>query len=215
MKAEIVIAMQDNVYKRRKLVALAALSAAVLLIAIGLAAMVAGPVFSQAYAFHGSRFDPPLAAADFTLTNQDGQAIRLSDYRGKFVLLYFGYTHCPDECPTTLAMLNRALSEMKDASSSTQVLFVSVDPEQDTPPVLKEYLARFNPDFVGLIGQPAEVEAVLKAYGVVAEKESATVTHSTYIYVIDPAGRLALTYSFETQPPPEEVAADLEHLSAQ
>jgi len=207
--------MQDNVYKRRKLAVLAALSAAVLLIATGLAVAYAGPAFSQAYAFHGSRFDPPLVAADFTLTNQDGQAVRLSDYRGKTVLLYFGYTHCPDECPTTLAMLNRALSDMKDAGGSTQVLFVSVDPQQDTPPVLKEYLARFNPQFVGLTGQPAQVEAVLKAYGVVAEKEGATVGHSTYLYVIDRAGRLALTYSFETQPPPEGVVADLEHLSAQ
>ncbi len=207
--------MQDNLYKRRKLVILAALSAAVLLIATGLAAMVAGTAFSQAYAFHGSRFDPPSAAADFTLTDQDGQVVRLSDYRGKLVLLFFGYTHCPDECPTTLAKLNRALSEMKDANNSTQVLFVSVDPQQDTPPVLKEYLARFNPRFVGLTGQPAEVQAVLKAYGVVAEKESATVTHSTYLYVIDRAGRLALTYTFDTQPPAEEIAADLEHLSAQ
>jgi len=213
MKAEKVITMQNSLYKGRKLAVLAALSAAVLLIATGLAAMVAGPAFSQAYAFHGSRFDPPLAAADFTLTNQDGQAVHLSDYRGKLVLLFFGYTHCPDECPTTLAMLNRALSEMKDAGSSTQVLLVSVDPEQDTPPVLKEYLARFNPNFVGLTGQPAEVEAVLKAYGVFAEKEGATITHSTRIYVIDRAGRLALTYSFETQP--EELAADLERLPAQ
>ncbi len=205
--------MQDNLYRRRKLAVLAALSAAVLLIATGLAAMYAGPALPQAYAFHGSRLDPPPAAADFTLTNQNGQPVRLSDYRGKLVLLYFGYTHCPDECPTTLAMLNRALGDMKDAGSSMQVLFVSVDPEQDTPPVLKEYLARFNPTFVGLTGQPAAVETVLKAYGVVAEKEGGTVAHSTYIYVIDRAGRLALTYSFETQP--EEVAADLEHLLAQ
>jgi len=206
--------MQDNLHKRRQLAVWAALAAAALLIATGLAVAYAGPALPQAYAFHGSRFDPPPAAADFTLTNQDGQAVRLSDYHGKLVLLFFGYTHCPDECPTTLAMLNRALSEMKDAGSSTQVLLVSVDPEQDTPPVLKEYLARFNPSFVGLTGQPAEVEAVLKAYGVFAEKEGATVTHSTYLYVIDRTGRLALTYSFETQPPPEEVAADLEHLAA-
>ncbi len=209
------IAMQDKVYKRRKLAVLAALSAAVLLIAAGLAAMVAGPVFSQAYTFHGSRFDPPQAAADFTLTSQDGQAVRLSDYRGKTVVLYFGYTHCLDECPATLAMLNLALRDMKGAGSSTQVLFVSVDPQQDTPPVLKSYLSRFNPSFVGLTGQPAQVDAVLKAYGVVAEKGDATVTHSTYLYVIDSAGRLAMTYSFETQPAPEEVAADLEHLAAQ
>ena len=112
--------MQDNLYKHRKLAVLAALSAAVLLIATGLAVAYAGPTLPQAYAFHGSRFDPPLAAADFTLTNQDGQAVRLSDYRGKTVLLYFGYTHCPDECPATLAMLNRALSEMKDAGNATQ-----------------------------------------------------------------------------------------------
>jgi protein SCO1/2 len=207
--------MQDNHHTRRKLIVLAALSAAALLIVTGIAAAYAGPAFSQAYAFHGSRFDPPSAAADFTLTNQDGQAVRLSDYRGKIVVLYFGYTHCPDQCPATLAMLNRALSDMKDAGNSTQVLFVSVDPQHDTPSVLKEYLARFNPKFVGLTGQPAQVDAVLKAYGVVAENAGATVTHSTYLYVIDRAGRLVLTYSFDTQPSPEEMAADLEHLPAQ
>ncbi len=211
--------MQDNIYRRHKLIVLAALSAAVVLIATGLAAMVARPAFSQDYtfhyAFHGSRFYSPQPAADFTLTDQDGQTVRLSDYRGKTVVLYFGYTHCPDQCPATLAMLNRALSDMKDAGSSTQVLFVSVDPQQDTPPVLKEYLSRFNPGFVGLTGQPAQVDAVLKAYGVVAEKEGATVTHSTYLYIVDRAGRLALTYSFDAQPSPEEVAADLEHLPAQ
>ncbi len=207
--------MQDSANKHRKLIVLAALSAAVLLIATGLAVAYADPAFSQAYTFHGSRFDPPSAAADFTLTNQDGQAVRLSDYRGKLVLLYFGYTHCPDECPTTLAMLNRALSEMKDAGSSTQILFVSVDPQQDTPPVLKEYLARFNPKFAGLTGQPAAVDAVLKAYGVVAETQGTTVSHSTYLYVVDRAGRLVMTYSFDAQPSPEAVAADLEHLAAQ
>ncbi len=213
MKAEKVIAMQENVYKRRKLAVTAALSAVALLIVAGLALAYASPALPQTYAFHGSRLNPPQAAADFTLTDQDGRAVRLGDYRGKTVLLYFGYTHCPDECPATLAMLNRALGEMKDAGRSTQVLFVSVDPAQDTPPVLKAYLARFNPGFVGLTGQPAEVEAVLKAYGVVAEHEGATVTHSTYLYVVDPAGRLALTYSSEAQP--EEVAADLERLPAQ
>ena len=209
MNAEKVVAIQSSFYKRRKLAVLAAL----LLVAAALAAAYAGVAFSQAYAFHGSRFDPPPAVADFTLTNQDGQAVRLSDYRGKLVLLFFGYTHCPDECPTTLAMLNRALSEMKDAGSSTQVLLVSVDPEHDTPPVLKEYLARFNPRFVGLTGQPADVAAVLKAYGVVAQKDGNTIAHTATIYVVDRAGRLALTYSFETQP--EEVTADLEHLLGQ
>jgi protein SCO1/2 len=210
--------MQNNFNKHRTLVVLAALSAA-LLVATGLAAAYAGLASPQAYAFHGSRFDPPPAAADFTLTDQNGQAVRLSDYRGKLVVLFFGYTHCPDECPTTLAMLNRALSDMKDAGSSTQVVLVSVDPEQDTPAVLKEYLARFNPSFVGLTGQTAQVEAVSKAYGVYYAQEEtdtepgALIAHSTRIYVIDRAGRLALTYSFETQP--EEVAADLEHLSGQ
>ncbi len=207
--------MQDIIYKRRKLTVLAAVLAAVVLVATGLAVAYAGPAFSPAYTFHGSRISPPFAAADFTLTDQDGQAVRLSDYRGQPVVLYFGYTHCPDECPTTLALLNRALSEMKGAGSSAQVLFVSVDPQQDTPSVLKEYLARFNPEFVGLTGQPVQVDAVLKAYGVVAEKVGATVTHSTYLYIIDRAGRLVLTYSFDAQPSPEEVAADLEHLPAQ
>ncbi len=202
--------MHDSVNNYRKLVVLAALSAAALLIVAGLAV-----AYASNYTFHGSRFNPPFEAADFTLTNQDGQAVHLSDYRGQLVVLYFGYTHCPDECPTTLAMLNRALGEMKDNNSSTQVLFVSVDPRQDTPPVLKAYLARFNSKFVGLTGQPAEVDAVLKAYGVVAEKEGASVSHSTYLYVIDRAGRLVMTYSFETQPAPEVMAADLEHLAAQ
>ncbi len=186
MKVETVFAMQNNTNKHRKLVVLATLSAVALLIAAGLAV-----AYASNYTFHGSRFNPPFEAADFRLTNQDGQAVRLSDYRGKLVVLYFGYTHCPDECPTTLAMLNRAMSEMKDAGSSTQVLFVSVDPQQDTPPVLKEYLARFNSKFVGLTGQPAEVDAVLKAYGVAAEKRGrACLIRRIYTSSIAPDGWL-------------------------
>lgn len=142
--------------------------------------------------------------------------MRLSDYQGRLVLLFFGYTHCPDVCPTTLAKLRYALRQLGETAKEVQVVFVSVDPERDTPEVMKRYLSHFDPAFVGLTGRPEEVEAVARAYGVYVEKEEVgsaagyLVTHSARTYVIDRKGRLVLTFADETEP--QDIAADLRQL---
>lgn len=183
---------------------------------IALAATWAVRAFPQPYTFHGAQFDPPRPIADFTLINQDGQSVRLSDYRGRLVLLFFGYTHCPDVCPTTLARLNQVMRALGDEAKAVQVLFVSVDPERDTPAVLKQFLSHFNPAFTGLTGQAEEVRAVTQAFGVYVQKEEVgsaagyLVTHTARIYVIDPDGRLVLTFHPEMET--QDVVADLKYL---
>lgn len=183
---------------------------------IALAATWAAGAFPRPYTFHGTQFDPIRPVTDFTLTNQDGQPVRLSDYRGKLVVLFFGYTHCPDVCPTTLARLNRVMRELGDEAKGLQVLFVSVDPERDTPARLKQFLSHFNSAFVGLTGQAEEVAAVNMAFGVYVKKEEVgsaagyLVTHTARIYVIDRQGRLVLTFPADAAV--QDIAADLRYL---
>ncbi|RMH22422.1 MAG: SCO family protein [Gemmatimonadetes bacterium] len=112
---------------------------------------------------------PERPAPAFTLTAHSGERVRLDDFRGRGVVLFFGYTHCPDVCPLTLAHLTRGLADLGEGAGDVQVLFVTVDPARDTPDRLAEYLASFDPRIVGLTGSPAEVERVLSAYGVAAE----------------------------------------------
>lgn len=183
---------------------------------IALAATWVAGAFPRPYTFHGTQFDPVRPVTDFTLTDQDGQPVHLSDYRGKLVVLFFGYTHCPDICPTTLARLNQVIRELGDDAQGLQVLFVSVDPERDTPARLKQFLSHFNPAFVGLTGQAGEVAAVYPAFGVYAKKEEVgsaagyLVTHTARIYVIDRQGRLVLTFPADAAV--QDIAADLRYL---
>ena len=130
------------------------------------------------------------------LTDHDGKARHLEDFRGKAVVLFFGFTHCPDICPTTLADIAGAVKELGRDAERVQVLMVSVDPERDTPEALKKYVTAFDPHFLGLRG---DLEATKKAAGefkIYFEKrkqgDSYTVDHSAQSYVIDPQGRLRL-----------------------
>lgn len=183
---------------------------------LALAATWAAGAFPQPYTFHGTQFEPVRPVTDFTLTNQDGRPVRLSDYRGKLVVLFFGYTHCPDVCPTTLARLNQVMRELGDDAKAVQVLFISADPERDTPAALKRFLSHFNSTFVGLTGQAEEVASVYPAFGVYVKKEEVgsaagyLVTHTARIYVIDRQGRLVLTFPADAEV--QDIAADLKHL---
>jgi len=150
---------------------------------------------------------PPEAVptgGDFTLHSAQGP-VRLSDFRGKVVLLYFGYAACPDICPTNLAMLALALRTLSDTErAAVQTLFVSVDPERDDPERLRQYVGYFHPEILGLTGTPRHIAAVAARYGVAyrrAPEESALgylVDHSAYTYLIDRQGRLRETLDHAT-----------------
>ena len=168
----------------RKLAALA--SAA--LVALGAAAS-AGDV-----ALRAGTFEPPHAAPAFSLPGSDGAAVSLERFRGKVVVLAFGFTSCPDVCPTTLATLASARRALGDAAADVQVVYVTVDPERDDAARMREYLAKFDPTFLGATGAEEALVAVRKEYGIAAEKTSAGgvpgVAHSSFTYLIDRAGTL-------------------------
>jgi protein SCO1/2 len=134
----------------------------------------------------------------FTLTDHTGRTRTLEDFRGKVVVMFFGYTYCPDVCPTTLAELKAVKEQLGEDGKSLQVLFVTVDPERDTPEVLANYVPAFDPSFLGLYGDAAATATVAKEFKVFYQKVpgktpgSYTVDHTAGSYVFDPQGRLRL-----------------------
>lgn len=155
---------------------------------------------------------------EFQLTDQDGHAVTAADYRHDVVLLYFGYTRCPDECPTTLTMLANALHTLGPRASQVRVLFVSVDPGRDTTAVLKRYVSNFGPEFIGLRGDPAELAALSRRYRIAYHYErpdkdgNYEVDHSSAIFVFDRRGRARLLGQSDNTV--QQVASDLRRLLA-
>jgi len=145
-------------------------------------------------ALRAGAYEPARAAPDFVLRGADGSQVRLADHRGKVVLLTFGFTHCAAVCPTTLATLARARSELGAAAGRVQVIFVTVDPERDSAAQMSRYLAAFDRTFLGATGDPDALAKVREAYGVAAEREGDgpdyAMAHTSSIFLIDPAGRL-------------------------
>jgi protein SCO1/2 len=134
----------------------------------------------------------------FTLLTTDGTSASDETYRGKWLLIYFGYTFCPDACPTALTNISAALERLGPDTSKLQPLFVTVDPQRDTPAVMADYLKSFDPRIVGLTGTQEQIDSVLKAYRVYAETQKSEgdnanypVSHSAYLYLMDPKGRFA------------------------
>ncbi len=164
----------------------------------------------------GTEMSEPFPAPDFTLTYVDGRDISISDFQGKIVLLYFGYTFCPDVCPSTLLDLKRAVNELGDEGENVQVMMVSVDPRRDTPEVVAEYAAHFHPTFIGLSGTEEEIAQAAGLYGIYYEAHEGTaesgylVDHTASVILIDKAGNFRATYSFGTTP--EEFVHDLQIL---
>ncbi len=145
---------------------------------------------------------------DFSLTDQHGNPFQLQQLRGKVVLLFFGYTYCPDICPTELAGVSRVLDALGTQADRVQGLFITLDPQRDTPRVLKDYLAYFNPQLIGLTGSPAAIDRVSTQYRVRYLKQqrpdnSYSLDHSTNLYIIDPAGELSTVVPYGL--PPEHV----------
>lgn len=170
---------------------------------LGLVIVLLGWQFlGQTYTFHGSVIDPPVAAPELALTDHNGQPYRLSEQEGKVVLIFFGYTNCPDVCPLTLSEYKQIKNDLGDSAENVEFVFISVDPERDTVERLREYVPLFDPAFIGLTGERAELEPVWKDYGVYQarqETDSAAgylVDHSSRIYVIDKNGNWRETFSF-------------------
>jgi len=160
--------------------------------------------FTRKPALHGAVIDPPIEAAAIQLTDFNRKPFELSSLRGKTVVLYFGYTNCPEECPLAMAHLKTAVELLGDRGADVRVVMITTDPARDTPEALKGFLGKFNRDFVGLVGTPDQLGRVWHDYGVAVENGGET--HSNYIYVLDAAGKLRETFLPDTLPADE--AAD-------
>ncbi|GIZ50847.1 lipoprotein [Noviherbaspirillum aridicola] len=136
-------------------------------------------------------------AKGFAMKDHNGQPRKLEDFRGKAVVVFFGYTHCPDVCPTTMAEMANVMQQLGPQAERVQVLFVTVDPERDTPQLLSQYVPAFHPSFLGLIGDKAETEKIAKDFRVFYQKVNGkdggyTMDHTAGSYVFDPQGRIRL-----------------------
>lgn len=160
----------------------------------------------------GAVISPAVSAAEINLKDHNGQPFQLSSFRGKVVLVFFGFSNCVDECPTTLALIRQALDTVGDGSKDVVVVMVSTDPANDTPESMKEFMGRFNPAFLGLLGTPDELAKAWQDYGVVVEDGGET--HSSLTYVVDKKGSLRETFLPDTTAS-DDIAADLKFLLAE
>ncbi|GAB4460653.1 MAG: SCO family protein [Anaerolineae bacterium] len=174
-------------------------------------------LFQSEYEFKGTLIDPPLPVDNFELTAANNQPYQLSDAGEDIVLVFFGYTFCPDVCPLTLADVKKALANF-DQRDRVTVLFISVDPERDTPDVVNQYATSFDPEFIGLTSDDyANIQVAMEPFGAFAEKEPVAnsaagylVNHTARLYLVMPDGGLKLTYPFGFSA--EDLRSDLEHL---
>jgi len=185
------------------------------------ALVVAGGLYAavlwfRPHTFHGSVIQSPDLAHDFTLNAANGKTVSLSDYRGKLVLLYFGYTFCPDVCPATMGNAAQALRLLGNKANDVQLIMISVDPERDTPEKLAEYVTHFHPSFIGVTGKPEDLMQIASLYGVFYEKQDGTeatnylVDHTATLMVIDRKGYLKLVMPFGVSV--KEIADDIKYL---
>jgi protein SCO1/2 len=171
---------------------------------------------SGATPFQGIDVTGSAMGRDFRLADHTGKERTLADFRGKVVLLVFGFTQCPDVCPTTLSNAASAVRQMGEDGKRVQVLFVSVDPKRDTPELLRQYVTAFHPDFLGMTGDAARVAKTTKDFNMyVAERpgktaDSYTVDHSTQMYAFDREGRVRLVIPATSSP--AAIASDLKIL---
>lgn len=196
-----------------------------LLILLPVVVILLGGVFWIAYHFgSGMRFGPkygmvlqsPEPAMDFRLPSHLGQEIALSDFRGEIVLLYFGYTVCPDVCPTTLAEVHKALDLLGKEADEVNCIMISVDPERDTPEVLAEYLGHFDSRFIGLVGSPEKTLEIATNYGIHYERQESDsalgylMDHTATLTLIDREGHARLVFPYGTKA--EELAEDIRYV---
>jgi protein SCO1/2 len=183
---------------------------------IGLTAVVGTLVYARPHTFQGSLYDPPLPAADFALKDQHGRTFRLSENKGSIVLMFFGYSNCPDVCPVTLSDFKKIKEQLGDQAKDVRFLFITTDPERDSPERLLEYLDYFDPTIIGLTGDRADLEPVWDAYGVYQAKVDTgsasgyMVDHTTRVYLIDTEGNFRMTFQFGTEA--HDMAGDVAEL---
>lgn len=190
-------------------------------IVISLAVMLGlaiGVIFFRPHTFHGTVIQSPEPSYNFTLTGANGD-VSFSDFRGKVVLIYFGYTFCPDICPGTLANVAQALRTMGNKAGDVQLLMVSLDPERDTPEKLSEYMGHFYPSFIGITGSKEQIDEVAALYGIYYQKTEGSeatnylVDHTATLMVLDREGFLKLVFPYGVTA--EEIADDLEYMLRQ
>lgn len=193
----------------------------VLAAALLLAALIAGAVATffarepaPPQAMRAGAFDPPRAAPEFSLRGSDGSEVTLAQYRGKVVLLTFGFTHCAAVCPTTLATLAQTRSSLGGQADSVQVIFVTVDPERDSAAHMQQYLAAFDSSFIGATGTPEVLAQVQEDYGVTATRQGRgpdyAMAHTSSIFLIDGAGKLRALMPFGQEA--RDLVRDIEFL---
>ena len=174
------------------------------LLAVVLAAVLAASLLGcspDAPKFKSSDVTGASFGRDFALTDATGKARKLADFRGKAVVIFFGYTQCPDVCPTTLAALAETMKQLGPDADRVQVLFVTVDPARDTPALLAQYVPAFDPRFLGLYGDDEATQKVAREFKIIYQKQPGstpdtyTMDHSAGTYIFDPQGRLRLFVS--------------------
>lgn len=180
-----------------------------LLLLLGLAAC------APAHELSGSTYQDPLPAPPLNLKTTAGEPFKWPDHQGQVVLLYFGYTNCPDECPATMSKWAWLEDQLGDDADRVRFVLVTIDPDRDSPAVLRQYLDQFSPDFVGLVGGPDQIDTAKAGYGVFAEPddehdENSTVTHTSRTFLIGTGGKLLTGYSLDE--PREALLADVRYL---
>ncbi|MCB0119696.1 MAG: SCO family protein [Anaerolineales bacterium] len=180
--------------------------------------LVFGFIYLRPHTFHGTVIQSPERAYDFTLTGANGD-VSVSNFRGKLVLVYFGYTFCPDICPATLANVAQALRDIGTKADDVQLIMVSLDPERDTPDKLAEYVGHFYPTFIGITGTKEQLDEIASLYGIYYQKtegSSATdylIDHTATLLVLDREGYLKLVFPFGVTS--QEIADDLKYMLRQ
>lgn len=175
-----------------------------LLLVILLATLALAGCGQEKPVFQGTDVTGVTWGRDFWLTDHTGRPRSLADFRGKVVLLFFGYTHCPDVCPTTLSEMAQLMKQLGPDGQRVQVLFVTLDPARDTPELLAQYVPSFHPSFLGLYGDEAATRQVAAEFKVFYQKQAGstpegyTLDHGANTFVFDPQGRLRLVFGYGT-----------------
>ena len=173
-------------------------------------------VFRKPYSFHGTVINPPLPVTDFSLQTANEEVFRLSEQKGKIVLLFFGYTSCPDVCPVTLATFKQVNDNLGEDAQKVRFVMITADPDRDTPDKVAEYAARFNPEFIGLSGDMTALASIWKELGVFVEKQESgsaagyLVSHTASVYVLNQSGSLFMTFPYGTTA--TEIADDIRQI---